>query len=78
MMLEVQEKEIKHTKKPKWIRKLPTGKKYTELWTCWKLQTQHDITFQGRAEGTATFMILKYMYPLVWILRSSNRQAFCC
>jgi lipoate synthase len=31
-MMEVQEKEIKHQKKPDWIRvKLPTGKKYTEL-----------------------------------------------
>jgi hypothetical protein len=31
-MMEVQEKVIKHKKKPDWIRvKLPTGKKYTEL-----------------------------------------------
>ena len=31
-MLEVQEKEIKHTKKHKWIRViLPTGIKYSEL-----------------------------------------------
>ena len=31
-MVEVKEKELKHTKNPKWIRvKLPTGKKYTEL-----------------------------------------------
>ena len=30
--MEVIEKEIKHQKKPDWIRvKLPTGKKYTEL-----------------------------------------------
>ena len=67
MMLEVQEKEIKHTKKPKWIRvKLPTGKKYTELRGLVENYKLNTICTSGScpnmgecwAEGTATFMIL--------------------
>ena len=66
-MLEVQEKEIKHTKKPKWIRvKLPTGKKYTELRGLVENYKLNTICTSGScpnmgecwAEGTATFMIL--------------------
>jgi lipoic acid synthetase len=65
--MEVQEKEIKHQKKPDWIRvKLPTGKKYTELRGLvdkYKLKTictSGSCPNMGEcwAEGTATFMIL--------------------
>ena len=66
-MVEVKEKEIKHTKKPKWIRvKLPTGKKYTELRGLVENYKLNTICTSGScpnmgecwAEGTATFMIL--------------------
>jgi len=67
MMMEVQEKEIKHQKKPDWIRvKLPTGKKYTELRGLVDKYKLNTICTSGScpnmgecwAEGTATFMIL--------------------
>ena len=63
----VQEKEIKHQKKPDWIRvKLPTGKKYTELRGLVDKYKLNTICTSGScpnmgecwAEGTATFMIL--------------------
>ena len=66
-MMEVQEKEIKHQKKPDWIRvKLPTGKKYTELRSLVDKYKLNTICTSGScpnmgecwAEGTATFMIL--------------------
>jgi lipoic acid synthetase len=66
-MMEVQEKEIKHQKKPDWIRvKLPTGKKYTELRGLVDKYKLNTICASGScpnmgecwAEGTATFMIL--------------------
>ena len=66
-MMEVQEKEIKHQKKPDWIRvKLPTGKKYTELRGLVDKYKLNTICTSGScpnmgecwAEGTATFMIL--------------------
>ena len=66
-MMEVQEKEIKHKKKPDWIRvKLPTGKKYTELRGLVDKYKLNTICTSGScpnmgecwAEGTATFMIL--------------------
>lgn len=66
-MMEVQEKEIKHQKKPDWIRvKLPTGKKYTELRELVDKYKLNTICTSGScpnmgecwAEGTATFMIL--------------------
>ena len=66
-MMEVQEKEIKHQKKPDWIRvKLPTGKKYTELRGLVDNYKLNTICTSGScpnmgecwAEGTATFMIL--------------------
>ncbi|MCH1433902.1 MAG: lipoyl synthase [Flavobacteriaceae bacterium] len=65
--MEVQEKEIKHQKKPDWIRvKLPTGKKYTELRGLVDKYKLNTICTSGScpnmgecwAEGTATFMIL--------------------
>lgn len=67
MMMEVQEKKIKHQKKPDWIRvKLPTGKKYTELRGLVDKYKLNTICTSGScpnmgecwAEGTATFMIL--------------------
>lgn len=67
MMMEVQEKEVKHKKKPDWIRvKLPTGKKYTELRGLVDKYKLNTICTSGScpnmgecwAEGTATFMIL--------------------
>ena len=67
MMMEVQEKEIKHQKKPDWIRvKLPTGKKYTELRGLVDKYKLNTICTSGScpnmgecwAEVTATFMIL--------------------
>ena len=67
MMMEVQEKEVKHQKKPDWIRvKLPTGKKYTELRGLVDKYKLNTICTSGScpnmgecwAEGTATFMIL--------------------
>ena len=66
-MMEVQEKEIKHQKKPDWIRvKLPTGKKYTKLRGLVDKYKLNTICTSGScpnmgecwAEGTATFMIL--------------------
>lgn len=66
-MMEVQEKEVKHKKKPDWIRvKLPTGKKYTELRGLVDKYKLNTICTSGScpnmgecwAEGTATFMIL--------------------
>ena len=65
--MEVQEKEIKHEKKPDWIRvKLPTGKKYNELRGLVDKYKLNTICTSGGcpnmgecwAEGTATFMIL--------------------
>ena len=65
--MEVQEKEVKHKKKPDWIRvKLPTGKKYTELRGLVDKYKLNTICTSGScpnmgecwAEGTATFMIL--------------------
>lgn len=65
--MEVQEKEVKHQKKPDWIRvKLPTGKKYTELRGLVDKYKLNTICTSGScpnmgecwAEGTATFMIL--------------------
>ena len=65
--MEVQEKEIKHQKKPDWIRvKLPIGKKYTELRGLVDKYKLNTICTSGScpnmgecwAEGTATFMIL--------------------
>ena len=65
--MEVQEKEIKHQKKPDWIRvKLPTGKKYTELRGLVDKYKLNTICTSGSCpnmgecwgEGTATFMIL--------------------
>ena len=67
MMMEVQEKEVKHQKKPDWIRvKLPTGKKYNELRGLVDKYKLNTICTSGScpnmgecwAEGTATFMIL--------------------
>jgi len=67
MMMEVQEKEVKHKKKPDWIRvKLPTGKKYSELRGLVDKYKLNTICTSGScpnmgecwAEGTATFMIL--------------------
>jgi lipoic acid synthetase len=67
MMMEVKEKEVKHKKKPDWIRvKLPTGKKYTELRGIVDKYKLNTICTSGScpnmgecwAEGTATFMIL--------------------
>ena len=67
MMMEVQEKEVKHKKKPDWIRvKLPTGKKYNELRGLVDKYKLNTICTSGScpnmgecwAEGTATFMIL--------------------
>ena len=66
-MMEVQDKEVKHKKKPEWIRgKLPTGKKYTELRDLVENYKLNTICTSGScpnmgecwAEGTATFMIL--------------------
>jgi lipoic acid synthetase len=66
-MMEVEVKEVKHQKKPKWIRvKLPTGKKYTELRGLVDKYKLNTICTSGScpnmgecwAEGTATFMIL--------------------
>jgi lipoic acid synthetase len=66
-MIEVKSKEIKHAKKPEWIRvKLPTGKKYTELRSLVDKYKLNTICTSGScpnmgecwAEGTATFMIL--------------------
>ncbi len=60
-------KEVKHQKKPDWIRvKLPTGKKYTELRSLVDRYKLNTICTSGScpnmgecwAEGTATFMIL--------------------
>ena len=65
--MEVQEKEVKHKKKPDWIRvKLPTGKKYNELRGLVDKYKLNTICTSGScpnmgecwAEGTATFMIL--------------------
>ena len=65
--MEVQDKSIKHKKKPDWIRvKLPTGKKYTELRGLVDKYKLNTICTSGScpnmgecwAEGTATFMIL--------------------
>ena len=65
--MEVSEKEIKHQKKPDWIRvKLPTGKKYTKLRGLVDQYKLNTICTSGScpnmgecwAEGTATFMIL--------------------
>ena len=67
MMMEVQEKEVKHKKKPDRIRvKLPRGKKYTELRGLVDKYKLNTICTSGScpnmgecwAEGTATFMIL--------------------
>jgi lipoic acid synthetase len=67
MMMEVQEKEVKHKKKPDWILvKLPTGKKYTELRGLVDKYKLNTICTSGSCpnmgecwgEGTATFMIL--------------------
>ena len=67
MSMEVQAKEVKHQKKPDWIRvKLPTGKKYTELRGLVEKYKLNTICTSGScpnlgecwAEGTATFMIL--------------------
>ena len=66
-MMEVKSKEVKHAKKPEWIRvKLPTGKKYTELRSLVDKYKLNTICTSGScpnmgecwAEGTATFMIL--------------------
>jgi lipoic acid synthetase len=66
-MMEVEVKEVKHQKKPEWIRvKLPTGKKYTELRGLVDKYKLNTICTSGScpnmgecwAEGTATFMIL--------------------
>ena len=66
-MMEVKEKEVRHQKKPEWIRvKLPTGKKYTELRGLVDKYKLNTICTSGScpnmgecwAEGTATFMIL--------------------
>jgi len=66
-MMEVEEKEVRHQKKPEWIRvKLPTGKKYTELRGLVDKYKLNTICTSGScpnmgecwAEGTATFMIL--------------------
>ena len=65
--MEVKEKQVKHQKKPDWIRvKLPTGKKYTELRGLVDKYKLNTICTSGScpnmgecwAEGTATFMIL--------------------
>ena len=65
--MEVKSKEVKHKKKPEWIRvKLPTGKKYTELRSLVDKYKLNTICTSGScpnmgecwAEGTATFMIL--------------------
>ncbi len=65
--MEVKEKEVKHQKKPDWIRvKLPTGKKYNELRGLVDKYKLNTICTSGScpnmgecwAEGTATFMIL--------------------
>ena len=66
--MEIQERtEIKHKKKPDWIRvKLPTGRKYTELRGLVENYNLNTICTSGScpnmgecwAEGTATFMIL--------------------
>jgi lipoic acid synthetase len=65
--MEVKSKEVKHAKKPEWIRvKLPTGKKYTELRNLVDKYKLNTICTSGScpnmgecwAEGTATFMIL--------------------
>jgi len=65
--MDVKEKEVKHQKKPEWIRvKLPTGKKYTELRGLVDKYKLNTICTSGScpnmgecwAEGTATFMIL--------------------
>ncbi|NDG46330.1 MAG: lipoyl synthase [Flavobacteriia bacterium] len=65
--MEVEEKEVRHQKKPEWIRvKLPTGKKYTELRGLVDKYKLNTICTSGScpnmgecwAEGTATFMIL--------------------
>ncbi|MGA1546868.1 MAG: lipoyl synthase [Flavobacteriaceae bacterium] len=65
--MEVEVKEVKHQKKPEWIRvKLPTGKKYTELrglvdkYKLITICTSGSCPNMGEcwAEGTATFMIL--------------------
>lgn len=67
MIMEVKSKEVKHAKKPEWIRvKLPTGKKYTELRSLVDKYKLNTICTSGScpnmgecwAEGTATFMIL--------------------
>ncbi|MGA0274048.1 MAG: lipoyl synthase [Flavobacteriaceae bacterium] len=66
-MMEVEEKVVRHQKKPEWIRvKLPTGKKYTELRGLVDKYKLNTICTSGScpnmgecwAEGTATFMIL--------------------
>ena len=66
-IIEVKSKEVKHAKKPEWIRvKLPTGKKYTELRSLVDKYKLNTICTSGScpnmgecwAEGTATFMIL--------------------
>jgi lipoic acid synthetase len=66
-IMEVKSKEVKHAKKPEWIRvKLPTGKKYTELRSLVDKYKLNTICTSGScpnmgecwAEGTATFMIL--------------------
>jgi lipoic acid synthetase len=65
--MDIKEKEVKHQKKPEWIRvKLPTGKKYTELRGLVDKYKLNTICISGScpnmgecwAEGTATFMIL--------------------
>ena len=65
--MEIKSKEVKHAKKPEWIRvKLPTGKKYTELRSLVDKYKLNTICTSGScpnmgecwAEGTATFMIL--------------------
>lgn len=65
--MDIKEKEVKHQKKPEWIRvKLPTGKKYTELRGLVDKYKLNTICTSGScpnmgecwAEGTATFMIL--------------------
>ena len=64
--MEVKEKQVKHQKKPDWIRvKLPTGKKYTELRGLVDKYKLNTICTSGScpnmgecwAEGTSTFMI---------------------
>ncbi|MGA0317694.1 MAG: lipoyl synthase [Flavobacteriaceae bacterium] len=66
-MMEVEEKVVRHQKKPEWIRvKLPTGKKFTELRGLVDKYKLNTICTSGScpnmgecwAEGTATFMIL--------------------